>query len=83
MIALVISMAGASHFLTLWPGVLFPRNRGADSLPGGGFFYTGPLARAIGGIDLSWLVGIAVVSPVYYFTVRLVKRPQPVASTPG
>lgn len=34
-------------------------------------FYTGPLARAIGGVDLSWVVGIAVVSPVYYFAARI------------
>jgi purine-cytosine permease-like protein len=33
-------------------------------------FYTGPFARALGGVDLSWIVGIAVVSPVYYFAVR-------------
>ena len=39
-------------------------------------FYTGPLARAMGGVDLSWLVGIAVVSPVYYFAVRSFQRPQ-------
>ena len=38
-------------------------------------FYTGPLARAIGGVDLSWVVGIAVVSPVYYFAVRFFQQP--------
>jgi NCS1 family nucleobase:cation symporter-1 len=38
-------------------------------------FYTGPLARALGGVDLSWIVGIAVVSPVYYFAVRSFQRP--------
>jgi nucleobase:cation symporter-1, NCS1 family len=32
--------------------------------------YTGPIARAIGGIDLSWIVGLLVVSPVYYFAAR-------------
>ncbi len=32
--------------------------------------YTGPIARAIGGIDLSWIVGLAVVSPAYYFAAR-------------
>jgi NCS1 family nucleobase:cation symporter-1 len=32
--------------------------------------YMGPVARAMGGIDLSWIVGLAVVSPVYYYTVR-------------
>jgi NCS1 family nucleobase:cation symporter-1 len=44
-------------------------------------FYTGPLARAIGGVDLSWVVGIAVVSPVYYFAVRSLQRP--LSSVPG
>jgi nucleobase:cation symporter-1, NCS1 family len=29
--------------------------------------YTGPIARAMGGIDLSWIVGLAVTSPVYYW----------------
>ena len=38
-------------------------------------FYTGPIARALGGVDLSWIVGIAVVSPVYYFAVRSWQRP--------
>ncbi|MGP8035224.1 MAG: purine-cytosine permease family protein [Steroidobacteraceae bacterium] len=38
-------------------------------------FYTGPLARAIGGVDLSWVAGIAIVSPVYYFAVRSLQRP--------
>jgi NCS1 family nucleobase:cation symporter-1 len=38
------------------------------------------VARAIGGIDLSWMVGIAVVSPVYYFAARLFQRP--LAATP-
>ncbi len=38
-------------------------------------FYTGPLARAMGGVDLSWMVGIAVVSPVYYFAMRSLQKP--------
>jgi len=29
--------------------------------------YTGPIARALGGIDLSWIVGLVVTSPVYYW----------------
>jgi len=37
-------------------------------------FYTGPLARALGGVDISWIVGIAIVSPVYYFAVRSLQR---------
>jgi NCS1 family nucleobase:cation symporter-1 len=33
--------------------------------------YTGPVARAMGGIDLSWIVGLAVTSPVYYWLARV------------
>jgi NCS1 family nucleobase:cation symporter-1 len=29
--------------------------------------FTGGVARAMGGIDLSWIVGLAVTSPVYYW----------------
>jgi NCS1 family nucleobase:cation symporter-1 len=32
--------------------------------------YTGPIARAVGGADLSWIVGLLFVSPVYYFAAR-------------
>jgi len=32
--------------------------------------YTGPVARALGGIDLSWIVGLAVTSPAYYYLAR-------------
>jgi NCS1 family nucleobase:cation symporter-1 len=39
--------------------------------------YQGPLARALGGIDLSWIVGLAVTSPTYYW---LAKRSQSRAS---
>ena len=32
--------------------------------------YTGPVARAIGGIDLSWIAGLALTSPAYYWLAR-------------
>jgi purine-cytosine permease-like protein len=35
--------------------------------------YKGPLARALGDVDLSWIVGLAVTSPAYYW---LAKRSQ-------
>jgi NCS1 family nucleobase:cation symporter-1 len=35
--------------------------------------YTGPIARALGGMDLSWIVGLLVTSPAYYW---LAKRSQ-------
>ncbi|MHB1869256.1 MAG: purine-cytosine permease family protein [Steroidobacteraceae bacterium] len=31
-------------------------------------FYVGPAARALGGVDLSWLIGLVVVAGVYYFS---------------
>jgi NCS1 family nucleobase:cation symporter-1 len=36
--------------------------------------YTGPLARAMGGIDLSWIVGLAVTGPAYYWLARRSRR---------
>ncbi len=32
--------------------------------------YTGPVAKALNGVDLSWIVGILVISPIYYFMAR-------------
>jgi NCS1 family nucleobase:cation symporter-1 len=32
--------------------------------------YTGPVARAMGGIDLSWIVGLIVTSPAYYWLAK-------------
>jgi NCS1 family nucleobase:cation symporter-1 len=32
--------------------------------------YTGPVARAMGGIDLSWIVGLIVTSPSYYWLAK-------------
>jgi len=32
--------------------------------------YTGPIARAMGGIDFSWIVGLVVVSAAYYGAMR-------------
>ncbi|UKA49805.1 cytosine permease [Arthrobacter sp. FW305-123] len=32
--------------------------------------YTGPLAAAMGGVDISWIVGLVVVAPLYYVAAR-------------
>jgi NCS1 family nucleobase:cation symporter-1 len=48
--------------------------------------YTGPIAAALGNVDVSWMVGLAIVSPVYYFVARGAGRalsPQPVAQDRG
>jgi NCS1 family nucleobase:cation symporter-1 len=46
--------------------------------------YTGPIARAMGGVDFSWIVGLVVVSAAYYFAVRGARgqpdRPSPLPS---
>jgi len=36
--------------------------------------YAGPVARAFGGVDLSWIVGLAVTSPVYYWWAKRSRR---------
>jgi nucleobase:cation symporter-1, NCS1 family len=32
--------------------------------------YTGPIARALHGIDVSWMVGLAITAPAYYGLAR-------------
>ncbi|RMB85042.1 cytosine permease [Streptomyces shenzhenensis] len=36
--------------------------------------YTGPAATAMGGVDLSWIVGLVVISPLYYFWAKASMR---------
>jgi NCS1 family nucleobase:cation symporter-1 len=37
--------------------------------------YSGPVARAMGGVDLSWIVGLAITGPAYYWLAdRLANR---------
>ncbi|WGM20365.1 cytosine permease [Paenarthrobacter sp. OM7] len=39
--------------------------------------YTGPLAAAMGGVDISWIVGLVVVAPLYYVAARVFgKKPE-------
>ncbi|MGO4434161.1 cytosine permease, partial [Paenarthrobacter sp. RAF9] len=33
--------------------------------------YTGPMAAALGGVDISWIVGLVVVAPLYYVAARV------------
>jgi NCS1 family nucleobase:cation symporter-1 len=32
--------------------------------------YTGPVAKMLNHVDISWIVGLVVVGPVYYYLVR-------------
>jgi NCS1 family nucleobase:cation symporter-1 len=36
--------------------------------------YTGPVGAALGGVDISWIVGLLIICPVYYFSARGVER---------
>ncbi len=38
--------------------------------------YTGPVANMLGGVDISWIVGLAVISPVYYLLARKTATPK-------
>jgi NCS1 family nucleobase:cation symporter-1 len=50
-------------------------------------FYTGPVAVALGGVDISWIVGLAVICPLYFVlmkrttAVRPVVADQPIGTT--
>ncbi|HJQ06841.1 MAG TPA: cytosine permease [Nocardioides sp.] len=35
--------------------------------------YTGPVATSLGGVDISWIVGLAVICPLYYGWVRTLR----------
>jgi NCS1 family nucleobase:cation symporter-1 len=36
--------------------------------------YTGPIAKSLGGVDISWLVGLAVISPLYFVLMKRFRR---------
>jgi len=45
--------------------------------------YTGPIAMAFNGVDVSWIVGLAVICPVYYFWARATtSSPERIAAEP-
>jgi NCS1 family nucleobase:cation symporter-1 len=50
--------------------------------------YEGPIAKSLNGADIAWLVGLAVISPVYYFAAKAfapagpVAAPEPAAAEP-
>jgi NCS1 family nucleobase:cation symporter-1 len=44
---------------------------------------TGPLAAALGGVDISWIVGLVVVAPLYYVAARVFRKKTEAASFPA
>ncbi|MFJ5958794.1 purine-cytosine permease family protein [Paenarthrobacter sp. NPDC092416] len=44
--------------------------------------YTGPLAAALGGVDISWIVGLVVVAPLYYIAARVFRKKTETAAFP-
>ncbi len=45
--------------------------------------YTGPLAAALGGVDISWIVGLVVVAPLYYVAARVFGKKTEAAPFPS
>jgi NCS1 family nucleobase:cation symporter-1 len=43
--------------------------------------YTGPIALAMGKVDLSWIAGLAITAPTYYWLSRRLTSTAPVAAT--
>ncbi len=33
-------------------------------------FYTGPLVEKLGGVDISWIVGLVATSIIYYIAIK-------------
>lgn len=46
-------------------------------------FYTGPIATALGGVDISWIVGLAVICPLYYTLMKRSLRSRAAAAAAG
>jgi NCS1 family nucleobase:cation symporter-1 len=40
-------------------------------------FYTGPLVEPLGGVDISWIVGLLVPGTLYYVLARASRRRAP------
>lgn len=38
--------------------------------------YTGPIGAALG-VDISWIVGLVVISPLYYVLAKNIRRARP------
>ncbi|MEV7662503.1 cytosine permease [Paenarthrobacter sp. NPDC089316] len=45
--------------------------------------YTGPMAAALGGVDISWIVGLVVVAPLYYVAARVFRPKTEAAPFPS
>lgn len=45
--------------------------------------YTGPMADALGGVDISWIVGLVVVAPLYYLAARVFRKTTEAAPFPA
>ena len=42
--------------------------------------WTGPIAKDLGGVDISWIVGLAVICPLYYVLMTTRNSTIPVAA---
>jgi NCS1 family nucleobase:cation symporter-1 len=42
--------------------------------------YTGPVAKMMGGADISWIVCLAVISPLYYYVSKAMMKTAPVVA---
>jgi purine-cytosine permease-like protein len=45
-------------------------------------FYSGPVAVALGGVDISWIVGLAVICPLYYLLMKRSMATRPAVAEP-
>jgi hypothetical protein len=45
--------------------------------------FEGPVAKALNGVDLSWIICLIVISPVYYLAARRLRPAVPATAQPA
>jgi NCS1 family nucleobase:cation symporter-1 len=45
--------------------------------------FEGPVAKGLNGVDISWIICLVVISPVYYLAAKRLRRPAAVAAEPA
>jgi NCS1 family nucleobase:cation symporter-1 len=45
--------------------------------------FEGPVAKGLNGVDISWIICLIVISPVYYLAAKRLRRPAPAVAEPA
>ena len=45
--------------------------------------FEGPVAKGLNGVDISWIICLIVISPVYYLAAKRLRRPAAAVAEPA